>query len=148
MTKQNKTGKPGGRAGRPAFVFPEQAEQVIDGAAFAGSPDREIAALFGCSQATLKTHFQPILVKARARRRISIRTWQMNAAKKGVPALLIWLGKNELDQRDTFALELSDDQLKNLSTEQLEALAAGTAKTVRSGPGSKPDLKVSDGGRA
>lgn len=132
------------KKGRPPFAFPDNAEQVISGAAFAGSPDREIAALFGCSEATLKAHFQPVLSKERARRKISIRGWQMTAAKRGNPALLIWLGKNELDQKDSLALDLTDEQLKAMSVEQLEALAAGRAKTTRG----RANLKVMDGGKA
>lgn len=124
-------------AGRPPFVFPANAAQIIELAAYSGSPDREIAALLGCGKGTLTDHFQAVLTKARARRRLDIRSWQMKAAKRGVPALLIWLGKQELGQKELLELDLTDKDLDNMTDDQLAAIAAG-----------RPRLKVSDGGKA
>ena len=136
MTTKNK-------GGRPAFSWGPEAEQQVMAAAFQGSPDREIAGILGCAESTLRARFSAELRKQRALRRLAIRSWQQSAAKKGNPAMLIWLGKQPeskggLGQRDevTFGAGLDLDKL---SDAELEAIASGKGR---------PRLKVEDGGKA
>ena len=70
----------------------------------------EIAAWFGVSERTIdrKRHepeFLAVMERGKGKGRISVRRMQMKAAETGNPALLIWLGKQLLGQRDN--LELS-----------------------------------------
>lgn len=113
--------------GRPPVTLPENAEALAAGAAFNGSPNPEIAAMLGCAESTLKRRFGPILRKQRALRKVAIRGYQMQAAKKGNPALLIWLGKQELGQRDM--IEFAPGDIEKMTDEQLEAVASGKVGT-------------------
>ena len=65
----------------------------------------EIAAWFGVSERTIdrKRHepeFLDVMERGKGKGRISVRRLQMKAAEAGNPALLIWLGKQVLGQRD------------------------------------------------
>ncbi len=60
----------------------------------------EIAALCKCSVDTLERRFADTIKGERAGGKLSLRRWQWREAEKGVPALLIWLGKQELEQRE------------------------------------------------
>jgi hypothetical protein len=135
VTKRNK-------GGRPPFQWAEGAEQQVQAAAFQGSPDKEIAAIMGCSVDTLTRKFGGILSKQRAMRKLAIRAAQQRFALKGNPALLIWLGKQPdlkggLGQQDEVTLGGQVDMTK-LSDAELEAIASGKAR---------PRLKVEDGGK-
>ena len=82
---------------RPQIDVPE--EQVVNFARL-GCPNGEIAAIVGCSEGTLRKRFAKALAKGRAERKAQLRKLQWDGAKKLNPALLIWLGKNELGQVD------------------------------------------------
>lgn len=69
----------------------------------------EIAAFFGCSESTIKHRFAQNLVNGREKGKGTLRDWQLNAAKKGSAALLIWLGKQYLGQ--TEKIEVTNDKL-------------------------------------
>lgn len=131
-----------GKGGRPPFQWGPGAEAQVMAAAFQGSPDREIAAILGCSVATLQRKFSSELRKQRALRRLAWRSWQQAAAKKGNPAILIWMAKQSeekggLGQKDE--VTLGDIDMSKLSKEELQAIASGKAR---------PRLKLEDGGKA
>ena len=86
--------KPAGKSKRISEV-----DEVARMAAV-GAPDRMIGDALGISVRTIQRKFAAIVRKARALRRIKILECQMAAVEKGVPALLIWIGKNELGQLD------------------------------------------------
>lgn len=111
---------------RPERVLPPDAEKVAGAAAFAGAPDRDIAHALGVAVSTLKRRFGPELTKQRALRRIEIRRAQTVAARAGNATMLIWLGKQELGQRDV--LEWAPGDMSKYSDEQLEAIASGRVK--------------------
>lgn len=71
--------------------------------AFEGASNREIAAILGCDDKTIANRFSAILAKKRAERRVNLRRAQNAAAESGNAALLIWLGKQELEQADRVA---------------------------------------------
>lgn len=75
-------------------------EKLVELMASWGCKTEEIAAHFKCSVDTIDRRFAELLAKGRADLRTSLRQWQLAAAKKGNPALLIWLGKQMLDQKD------------------------------------------------
>lgn len=68
--------------------------------AFNGCKNSEIANILGCDDETLKNNYSLILDKKRAERREALRAKQTERALKGDIPMLIFLGKNELDQTD------------------------------------------------
>lgn len=64
----------------------------------------EIAAVMGCSVDTLENHYSEIIKIAREGGKSSLRRAQHKKAMEGNPALLIWLGKHYLDQKESVQL--------------------------------------------
>lgn len=85
------------KTGRPELdIDPNQVEQY----AMLGLSRRVIAALLGSSEQVIRRRFKKEYNLGRAKRLASIAKGQWDAAKSGNPAMLIWLGKNELGQID------------------------------------------------
>jgi hypothetical protein len=61
---------------------------------------KEIAAVVGCSVDTLENRFSDIIQIGRENGKASLRRMQYQKAKEGSVPMLIWLGKQLLDQRD------------------------------------------------
>jgi hypothetical protein len=91
-TRKNKPG-----AGRPHVVLDEE---QIGQLAFDGCKDACIAAVMGCSPKTITDNYSKILVKKRGERHAALHKRQTLQALRGDNTMLIWLGKNELDQVD------------------------------------------------
>ena len=91
----------------PAHAADIDAEQV-EQMAMAGATNGMIADVFCVDEATIRRRFPEIVKKARALRRIELLKLQWQAAQKGNPALLIWLGKNELGQLDAPAMPVEE----------------------------------------
>jgi hypothetical protein len=81
--------------GRPKLVIDEA--QVAE-LAYGGASVNEIALILGCDDQTLHRRFAKLIAKKKAERRYEIRLAQTAEAKAGSAALLIWLGKVELEQ--------------------------------------------------
>ena len=75
-------------------------EEKIGQLAFFGNPDAGIATILGVSPKTITNNYSNILAKKRAERRAALRAAQTKAALEGNIAMLIFLGKNELEQKD------------------------------------------------
>jgi hypothetical protein len=73
----------------------------------AGLSVEEVAAVLECSKRTLETRFCAALKEGRTRRNARLRFRQFQAAMAGNTAMLIWLGKQYLGQRDRVADEHS-----------------------------------------
>lgn len=82
-------------AGRPKLQLDEK---LIENLASIGCKNSEIAVIVGCSEATLCTNYLNVLEKGRANLKVSLRRWQIEAAKRGNIAMLIFLGKQILKQ--------------------------------------------------
>jgi transcriptional regulator with XRE-family HTH domain len=65
-----------------------------------GCTQEEIANACGISETTLKKYGRAELDAGYASMRRSLRRWQYEAARGGNTALLIWLGKQYLGQKD------------------------------------------------
>lgn len=65
----------------------------------------EMAAVLGCSSDTLERRFAAIIKEGRETGKMSLKRKQYEIAMGGNTAMLIWLGKNILGQRDTFPEE-------------------------------------------
>jgi hypothetical protein len=74
---------------------------LVEKLASIGCKTTEIADFVGCSTDTLDRRFAEQLAKGRASLKMSLRRWQLDAARKGNASMLIWLGKQLLGQKDT-----------------------------------------------
>lgn len=74
--------------------------KLVEAFAKLGATNREIADYFQCDETTIAKRFSSILTKARANRKIRLRELQWKLAEKGNLGMLIWLGKQELDQKE------------------------------------------------
>lgn len=93
-----KRGKTPG-SGRKAIPIDEK---VVEGMASVGATNCDIAEFLGVSEALIRKRCQPVLLKARSSLRTRLRQAQIKTALGGNPAMLIWLGKQMLEQRDRF----------------------------------------------
>ncbi|NUN08042.1 MAG: hypothetical protein HUU54_02590 [Ignavibacteriaceae bacterium] len=76
------------------------AENKVEKMAEYGLNNREIADILEYDENTLKRHFEIFLVKGRANLRQKLKRKQIDIALKGNVAMLIWLGKQYLEQAD------------------------------------------------
>jgi len=74
--------------------------KLVQDLAAIGCKTTEIATIIGVSVDTLDRRFAGELEKGRSNLRASLRRWQIEAAKKGNVAMLIWLGKQLLGQTE------------------------------------------------
>lgn len=65
-----------------------------------GCKTKEIANFIGCDEDTITGRFSAELLKGRTNVKMSLRRWQLDAAKKGNVVMQIWLGKQMLGQSD------------------------------------------------
>ena len=95
------------KGGRPRFDFSDKLPLVRKLASIQCT-DEEIAAGLGCSQDTLargrkrEPDLDAAILEGRANGRMSLRRAQYRKAMEGNPAMLIWLGKQVLGQRENF----------------------------------------------
>jgi len=71
----------------------------------------EIAEIVGTSATTLEKRFKNLIEKGRAEGKKSLRKAQMDRALAGDQRMLIWLGKQYLDQKDTPTSEENSEPL-------------------------------------
>lgn len=83
-------------------------KQVVNYAELGGT-NSEISRMLDCDEGTIRKRFSEELAKGRAKRRMTLRKWQWESAKKGNVTMQIWLGKNDLDQSDRSTLEHTGD---------------------------------------
>lgn len=83
--------------GRPRLALDPE---MIHRLAWIQCTNEEIAAVMKCSVDTLVANFSEPLKAGRLMGKSSLRRHQWRAAQRGNPALLIWLGKQLLGQRD------------------------------------------------
>jgi hypothetical protein len=83
--------------GRNKIVVPPE---DVEHFASLGCSDREIAQYFGVKEDTLRYNFADYLTKGRHNLKVTLRQAQLRTALEGNATLLIWLGKNILQQTD------------------------------------------------
>lgn len=88
-----------------------------------GMTNLEIAEVFDCDNSTIGKRFSKILTKGRADRKHSLRRRQWKAAMQGNIPMLIWLGKNELDQSDKLETKHSGDPEKPVIVKVLKGVS-------------------------
>jgi len=78
----------------------------------------EIAAFLNCHVDTITNRFQEIYLKGRENGRAKLRDIQLRAAMSGNVTMLIWLGKQYLDQTDkSQSIDLSEQEIETLRKE-------------------------------
>jgi hypothetical protein len=112
------------KVGKPKRVFTDAQIKKMKKLALNGCQNNTIASIMGIPVQTIVDNFREVLTKKRAERKNDLRTHQNTAAKKGNPALLIFLGKNELDQADKQDIDLG----LNKDTITLLGLIDGSSK--------------------
>jgi hypothetical protein len=112
--------KPG--AGRPRVILNAK---KIGKLAFAGCKNSEIAFILGCDDETLTNNYSRILDKKRAERKAKLRTAQTFKAMMGDTTMLIWLGKQELEQTDK---QMFDGNLRHTHQLSMEDLQGSLSK--------------------
>ena len=98
MKKENK------KTGRPK-KYNIQKEKVEQLASF-GCTNTDIASFFGCDVSLITKTYSQFLTKGRDKGKIRLRQLQWKSAEKGNTAMLIWLGKQILNQTDKSEVEL------------------------------------------
>ena len=86
--------------GRPPHTFTVDQINQMKQLALNGCQNNTIATIIDIDYDTMMVHFKKDLTKQRAIRKNNLRKLQLQAARKLNPALLIFLGKNELEQAD------------------------------------------------
>lgn len=81
----------------------------------------EIATFVGCSVDTLERRFADVIKRGQEKGRTSLRRFQYLAAEKGNTTMLIWLGKQWLNQKDKQEIEQTTQH--NISPVDLKELA-------------------------
>jgi hypothetical protein len=98
-----KNGTGPGPGGRPRVVLDLG---LVERSARIGCTNEEIIALLGCARRTFYEHLkddpqlQEVIDRGRAVGRATLRRLQWQGAESGNPTMLIWLGKQFLDQKD------------------------------------------------
>jgi hypothetical protein len=87
-------------------------EKLVERLAAIGCTDREIATLLEVSENLLRRRCRAALDRGRTRLKKSLRRKQIELAKKGNVPMLIWLGKQYLDQRDRQDVTHSGEEIK------------------------------------
>ena len=88
------------KLGRPPKKFTAAQQEKIAELAFAGMKNNCIATFMDIDQATFETHFKKLCTKKRSERKLWLLKLQNNKANDEDTTMLIWLGKNVLEQSD------------------------------------------------
>ena len=84
-------------------------DEQIEELAALGMTDQEIRHLVGMADTPFRLSYVESVAKGRARLRQSLRRAQLKSALNGNPSMLIWLGKQYLNQKDASHLEASHE---------------------------------------
>lgn len=87
---------------------------MVEKLAGVGCTDKEVASILECSVDTLSRRFAEFLEKGRSNRKMSLRRKQTEVAMGGNVSMLIWLGKQDLDQKDRVEIPPESDFLIKL----------------------------------
>lgn len=106
--------------GRPKKVLTEDAIKLIENMARIMCTEEEIADVLGCSRDLFYTKenenlFRQAIEKGRATGKQSLRRKQYEVAMKGNSSMLIWLGKQWLNQTDKVEQTTSFEDLEPLA---------------------------------
>lgn len=96
-------------------------ENLVEKLAKVGCSNESIATQVGCSVDTLARRYAVLIQKSREGLKTNLRIWQLEAAKKGNVAMLIWLGKQMLGQTEKVE-QLTKTEIKPISKEEIKQI--------------------------
>lgn len=85
------------KRGRPKIQLDVK---MLEGLARIGCTDEEMATLLGVSSDTLVRNYAESIKRGRAEMKMSLRRVQIRLAEEGNATMAIWLGKQNLGQKD------------------------------------------------
>jgi hypothetical protein len=139
MENKPKRGRPRQFSGEELSNIKEQVRRMSE----RGCTNEDISLYIGCSHDTLTRRFAGVIKKGRAVLRLALREAQIKVAiKQNNPTMLIWLGKQLLDQKNDPPSNSLDDQLDEIlknQRRQYEMDLARAGKTVRNNSGDGDD---------
>lgn len=106
--------------------------KLVQDLAALGCKTTEIATVTGVSVDTLDRRYADEISKGRENLKISLRRWQLEAAKKGNVAMLIWLGKQMLGQTEKIE-QTTEASVKTKAEITYTAQWGGTQEPIKSG---------------
>jgi hypothetical protein len=94
-----------------------------------GCTTREIADFFGCPENVISGRYKEFTTKGRNSLKKRLRMLQIQAAQKGNVTMLIWLGKNYLEQSDKNELDMNVNASEIVSSfaQMVSSSGAGSA---------------------
>ena len=121
--KKNKGGRPKKIVGTNKYEFDEDKIELL-ASKFWTIP--EIAAFYNVDDGTIRKRFPDLVTKGREKGKARLRDMQLAAAQKGNVSMLIWLGKQYLEQREpiNFEVSLPDNYIEALKQEALKLMQA------------------------
>jgi len=111
MKKKEEEVKERGKAGRPELKLTEEQLELLTKLASIQCSPKEMGFIMGYDFRTLVKWHSDIIEQGKANGKLALRRKQMEVAMSGNPTLLIWLGKNWLNQTD---VPLSESDAKIL----------------------------------
>ena len=101
--------------GRPRLILNKEGKETIEKLAAMMCTDEEIASVLGVSVETLQTEsnleaFSEYKKRGQNKGKASLRRSQFKAAENGNATILVWLGKQYLDQRDRQDVTVDSEQ--------------------------------------
>lgn len=109
----------------PAHDITEETTRLVEGMATVGGTNTEIAAFMDCNETQIRRNYKKVLAKARASMKTRLRQAQYKVALGGNPTMLIWLGKQMLEQKDRQEITHKDLDTNEYTVAQLEHIARG-----------------------
>ena len=88
-----------GKVGRKEHKFNEEESEMVKRLSELFCSQEEIAYAMGCSRSVLRK-YTDLLAEGKARGRVKLRRAQMDKALEGNPTMLIWMGKQLLQQQE------------------------------------------------
>ena len=103
--------------GRPKYILNDSGKKLIEDLARVACTDVEIASVMGVSIDTLQSYdnlepFTECRQKGKEMGKASLRRKQYEVAMKGNTTMLVWLGKQYLDQRERIEASVGTDDEK------------------------------------
>ena len=113
--------------GRPKKYIIDTAE--VEKLSSFGCTTREIADFFGCPENVISGRYKEFTTKGRTALKKRLRMAQIKAALGGNVVMMIWLGKQYLEQTDKNEMELSVDtaEIATQFAKMVQSSGAGSA---------------------
>lgn len=117
-----KTGQIVGRGENKKVIPPDEVMKIAQ----LHATTEEIAAFFGVPEQTIRYNFGDIITKAKSETKIALRRSQIKLALDGNCTMLIWLGKQYLNQSD----KIVEAKEEPINAEELDKRIASLMSVV------------------